>query len=173
MRLDRLHPLELAQRQHHQGVGMYGHLQEDAFAGPASPEPNPPMGPKTGSPKSVHDIIGVIRLIDCEPFEFSLGTQDASAGHYYLQVQGHSPCSTTGRPHTWRGAKWNISKWMTDGEIVQTALKAVLAAVEHEAREAFKYRGLSIFDPHYDIEKLVELRSRGDALKEREPHGSR
>lgn len=30
---------------------------------------------------------------------------------------------------------------------------------EHEARENFKYKGASIFDPHYDVEKLFELRS--------------
>jgi hypothetical protein len=63
-----------------------------------------------------------------------------------------------------------ISTHMTPGELVQTAFKAVLTFLEHEARENFKYKGVSVFDPHYDIEKLVELRSRPDAIQEREPH---
>ena len=57
---------------------------------------------------------------------------------------------------------------MVDGEIVQTAFKAVLTALEHEARENFTYRGHSIFDPHWDVEKLVELRAKDGAIKGRD-----
>lgn len=64
----------------------------------------------------------------------------------------------TGAPLPWRGRKWLISEHMTDGEIVQTVFKATMTAAEHELREGFKYRGQPIFDPHYDLEKLVELR---------------
>lgn len=71
-------------------------------------------------------------------------------------------------PLAWKGRKWLLSEHMTDGEIVQTAFLATMTAMEHEARERFTYKGQSVFDPHYDIEKLVELRSRPDALKERD-----
>lgn len=43
---------------------------------------------------------------------------------------------------------------MTDTEIVKTALNAVLAALTHEALETFKYRGVSIFDPHLSVDAL-------------------
>lgn len=76
-------------------------------------------------------------------------------------------CNVTGAAMSWRSRKWPLSIHMTDGEIVQTAFKAVMTAMEHEVREMFRYRGESIFDPHYDVEKLVELRRRPDALKER------
>jgi hypothetical protein len=56
---------------------------------------------------------------------------------------------------------------MTKSEVVQTAFKAALTAIEHEARERFTYRGQSIFDPHYDVDQLVELRARADCLDER------
>lgn len=46
---------------------------------------------------------------------------------------------------------------MTVSELVQTALKAVLTAVEHEVREQFLYRGRAIFNPHCDVEELVAL----------------
>ncbi len=57
----------------------------------------------------------------------------------------------------WHGRKWRLSRHMTTSEIVQTALKAVLAAEEHEAREAFTYRGHAIFGPHLNVESLVTL----------------
>lgn len=87
---------------------------------------------------------------------------------YYLQVAvSTGACNTTGRPHNWTGRKWRLSPHMTRSEIVQTALMAVLAAEEHEARELFKYRGESIFDPHYDVEKLWELRRSEGAQEKR------
>lgn len=75
--------------------------------------------------------------------------------------------NVTGVPMAWKGRKWLLSEHMTDGEIVQTAFLATLTAIEHEIRETFTYCGAAIFDPHYDIHKLVELRQRPDALKER------
>lgn len=57
------------------------------------------------------------------------------------------------------GRKWRISAHMTKSEIVQTCLKAVLAAEEHEAREFFLYKRESIFSPHYDVDALHALRS--------------
>jgi hypothetical protein len=56
----------------------------------------------------------------------------------------------------WTGRKWMLSLHMTDGEIVQTALAAVLAWFEHEAREAFKFRGKAIFNPHLSLGALCE-----------------
>lgn len=85
----------------------------------------------------------------------------------YLQISARETCNVTGEPMHWKSRKWLLSPHMTDGEIVQTAFKAVLTALEHEAREQFTYRGTSIFDPHYDVEKLVALRQTPDALKER------
>lgn len=50
--------------------------------------------------------------------------------------------------------KWLLSDDMTEGELVQTAFMAVLAAQEHEAREFFKWKGRAVFGPHTDIENL-------------------
>lgn len=72
-----------------------------------------------------------------------------------------------GTPMPWRGRKWLLSDHMTDGEVVQTAWLAFQVALEHEMRETFLYKGQAVFDPHYDINKLVALRAQPDALKER------
>lgn len=85
-----------------------------------------------------------------------------------LQIECKGACNVTGADITWTSRKWQLSWHMTDGEVVQTAFKAVLTALEHEAREQFTYRGVTVFDPHYDIEKLVALRMQHNSLKERD-----
>ncbi len=70
-------------------------------------------------------------------------------GTIYLQVRFPAD------GENWTGRKWVISPHATKSEIVQTALKAVLTAEEHEAREHFKYRGRAIFGPHYDVDFLA------------------
>lgn len=64
------------------------------------------------------------------------------------------------------GRKWYVSSFATKSEVVQTALKAVLTAEEHEAREAFLYRGAAIFGPHLDVDVLLGLADQTDARSE-------
>lgn len=59
-----------------------------------------------------------------------------------------------GAPQQWRTRRWLLSPVMTKSELVQTAFKCVLTAVEHEAREEFTYRRRPIFGPHYDVDVL-------------------
>jgi len=76
----------------------------------------------------------------------------------YLQV--HVPYgrdSETGLPIDWTGRKWMLSPHMCKNEIVTTAFKAIMTAMEHEVREMFRYRGVSIFNPHMDPDKLVDF----------------
>lgn len=78
-------------------------------------------------------------------------------GHnYFLRVTApEGTCNTTGQPHPWNGRKWLLSPHMTDGEVVWTAFKAILTALEHEAREQFKFDGVAVADSHVDIHKLA------------------
>ncbi len=57
----------------------------------------------------------------------------------------------------WKSRKWRLSENMTRSEIAQTALKAVLTAEEHEAREKFLYKGRAVFGPHHNIDALHAL----------------
>ena len=75
-----------------------------------------------------------------------------------------SPLATDtrdGSPLSWKGRKWRLSKHMTAGELVQTAFMAILAALEHEAREQFRYKGVDVLNPHMDLEALVEVAGMG------------
>jgi hypothetical protein len=59
------------------------------------------------------------------------------------------------------GRKWLLSEYMTDSEVIQTALKAVLTAEEHEAREHFLVEGVPVFGPHFDVMALAIMASGG------------
>jgi hypothetical protein len=63
--------------------------------------------------------------------------------------------------------KWMLSYHMTDEEVVTTAWKAVEAAVLHEAREQFKWKGEPIYRPHIDPQALWDV-SRGNKVQKRE-----
>lgn len=70
----------------------------------------------------------------------------------------------------WGGRKWPLSTHMTRSEIVQTALKAVLTAEEHEAREQFRYRGEAIFGPHINVDAMYDLlKARGEKVLDPRP----
>jgi hypothetical protein len=66
----------------------------------------------------------------------------------------------------WTGRRWVISRHMTDSEVVQTCLKAVLTAEEHEAREKFTFMDKPVFGPHINI---LELLGACDRLDVRQP----
>jgi hypothetical protein len=107
----------------------------------------------------------VLSRVQFEGFEYITATKGEVV---FLQIACSSKCNITGDPMRWTSRKWMLSEHMTDGEIVQTAFLATKVAIEHELRETFYYRGQPIFDPHYDLEKLHDLRSRPDALIKRE-----
>lgn len=70
-------------------------------------------------------------------------------------------CNVSGEPMGWKGRWWRLSRHMTPTEIAGTAFKAVITALEHEAREQFTYKGVAVFDSHVDIEELVKVRLEG------------
>jgi hypothetical protein len=59
-------------------------------------------------------------------------------------------------PAEWRGRKWRVSVHSTEREVVGTAFAALMMALEHEAREGFKYHGAAIFGPHIPLGSLME-----------------
>jgi hypothetical protein len=56
--------------------------------------------------------------------------------------------------------KYYLSPYMTKSEIVRTAFLAVRQAEEHEMCELFLYKGQRIFNPHVNMDDLVEMASK-------------
>lgn len=75
---------------------------------------------------------------------------------WLLQVQFYAT-DTEGTLRLQSGRKWYVSPHATQSELVQTMLKAVLTATEHEVREKFLYRGKPIFGPHFDVNCLAAM----------------
>jgi hypothetical protein len=48
---------------------------------------------------------------------------------------------------------------------VGTCLKLVLTALEHEARELFRYQDVAIFDPHVSVHALAAATQTKDVRK--------
>lgn len=79
---------------------------------------------------------------------------------FFLQVEFLAPDNSIQAhvgAYDWKGRKWYVSAHSTDSEVILTALKAVLTALEHEAREKFKFRGRAILHPHPDLEVLWQV----------------
>jgi hypothetical protein len=77
-------------------------------------------------------------------------------GGWYLQVRYFDEDADTGKAEPQHGRKWYVSRHATDGEVVQTALKAILTSLEHFAREHFRFDGQPIYGPHFELAALVE-----------------
>lgn len=130
---------------------------------PTLPEKEPIPGPVLTMDRAQQ----LLRLVQYPGYTFKVvGDRH---GPSYLQASFMAPCNEAGGlpiRHTTR--KWRLSRHMTASELVQTALKCVLTSIEHEAREQFRYRGATIFGPHFDVDRLVALCEQGtDALEVR------
>lgn len=95
-----------------------------------------------------------LQLVEYEDWRFQV-MRDGD--RLYLQLRWKDTCSVTGAPHPQSSRKWLLSPYMTKSEFVQTCLKAVLTAMEHEVRERFKYKGEAVYRPHYDVDALHHL----------------
>lgn len=99
----------------------------------------------------------VMILAHCEFEHYAWLTGRMGTG-FYLQVSYLEKDVYSGVMSRQRGRKWYVSSHAIRSEVVQTAFKAVMTSIEHRAREFFRYRGVNVFQPHYDVEELVRLR---------------
>jgi hypothetical protein len=96
----------------------------------------------------------IVSQISYGDWNFIVGEDET---RFFLQVLFDRPCVKAGVVQRQTCRKWRLTIHMTKSEIVQTALKAVLSAEEHEARERFQYRNESIFAPHFDVDALHDF----------------
>ncbi len=81
-----------------------------------------------------------------------------------LQITFEDADTITGNIETQYCRKWSLQYAMCDSEVVRTAYKAAHMAVLHELDEKFKFKGVSIYNPHTDVHKLVEMRRTYDSI---------
>lgn len=111
--------------------------------------------------ENVNQIKDVLKHISYKNWQFRVETKDEG---FYLQVVFMDvDVDDLNKIKEQHGRKWLISPYMTKNELIQTALKAILTAEEHEVRENFLYNGKRIFGPHIDIDILWEVCDNLDA----------
>ena len=98
-------------------------------------------------------VRAILSEVEYPGYRFQVGGVDRA----WLQAVFAERCAVTGALTEQFTRKWYISAQATRSEVVQTALKCVLTALEHEAREHFKYRGRPIFGPHFNVDALFEI----------------
>jgi hypothetical protein len=99
----------------------------------------------------VSRITEVLKQVEYKDWKARLWVSGDAA---YLQFQFSFTAvdAWTGRAAEQLTRRWVIEPEATAGEIVRTALLAVLTAEEHEAREQFTYRGKHVHGFHFKLD---------------------
>lgn len=100
----------------------------------------------------------IISEIDAEyqekKFEIFFGEHEENL---WVQVGTERPCTYSKEIGIGKGGKVYVSEFATHDEVVKKIFGLVMAYVEHEAREGFKWKGRRIFNPHVTIEALHSI----------------
>jgi hypothetical protein len=111
-------------------------------------------------------VRGVVDSCKFDNWVLELGSDD---GRLYIQVgDPNGTDNITGESLPWKSRKWFVSAHMCVSEIVRTCYKCVQTAMLHELDEKFSYRGVLIYDPHRNLDLLVEAALSDVALDTRE-----
>lgn len=70
------------------------------------------------------------------------------------------PTRRTADRTPWKSGKRYLSPFMCRQEVVGVVFSVIQDAEMHEAREWFRYRGASIFNPHLDPDVLAQVARR-------------
>ena len=109
-------------------------------------------------PMTYQELCDICSEVECEVggIKWSIHRWPVAEG-FMLQLRYREADVVTGEVGDQYGRKWYVSRFSTKSEVVQTILKAALTSAEHMVREHFRFKGASVFSPHFDVEYLVNL----------------
>lgn len=110
--------------------------------------------------QTIENIEKLISNVSFKDWTIKVGQYECKTP--YIQVLFYDSDRITGEKELQRCRKWILSYHMVDSEVVRTAFKAIEAAMLHEVQEEFKYKGVRIYNPHLDLDELV------DSIKKKE-----
>lgn len=108
--------------------------------------------------KEMREVVGEVSFPD---YQFFVG--ESSHGFLYLQAEYDEADTITEIVERQYTRRWALSPEMTKSEIVSTVFKCILASMEHKTREWFKYKGKAIYQPHQNVDDLLEICEKIDA----------
>lgn len=111
-------------------------------------------------------IKNIIDDIDCHVFGnlCSWKVQPKGDG-FLLQLQVLMRDNFCNSVNWQSGRKYYISSHAIKEEVIGTAWTAVQAFVQHEIRETFSYKGVNVFGPHLNYDKLAEFVKTNEEVK--------
>lgn len=86
----------------------------------------------------------------------------------YLVCTYDEPNSVTGKTEQRVTRRWMLTPEITPSELVETAFRCVLTAMEQRVREMFAYRGRPVMDWNHDVEMLVGVCDRAAELRKQQ-----
>lgn len=104
-----------------------------------------------------YDIIALDAYKTLEKFGFPRTAKEMREPRVFIQMIYEAPDTKSGQVNSWKGAKWYLTEYMTDDEIVKKAYLAFRTCIEHEVLESFKVDGIILFNPHTDFEELLKI----------------
>lgn len=104
--------------------------------------------------QTIENIERIVSEISFKDWTIKVGQYECKTP--YLQVLFYDADRITGEKELQRCRKWILSYHMVDSEVIRTAFKAIETAMLHEVQEEFKYKGVRIFNPHLDLDELVD-----------------
>lgn len=81
-----------------------------------------------------------------------------------LHVEFERKDINTGELGWGKGRAWEITEDMDEASVVKTAFAATKAILEHEGHEGFEYKGVRLFDPHFDLERMMEANRKKETV---------
>lgn len=105
-------------------------------------------------------------LSDVKYKDFTFCVKTVGFTGYVMYIEATETDHITGKPLVMQGRKFYIPNTMSKSDFVRTCFVAVMAWEEHEAREAFSYKGAAIFDPHFDVDEAAERARRYEHVQE-------
>jgi hypothetical protein len=80
-----------------------------------------------------------------------LDIADDISGKVFVRWMANLPDNTSpiNKVELQAGRLWTVTDNMTDAQILNTFLFAMLAFMEHEVREGYRYQGRHIYMPHH------------------------
>ena len=103
----------------------------------------------------IRDYRALLSRVSYKNWELLVGEQNKVP---YLQWRFRAPeyADSGSGMQEWYSRKWMLSG-LDHNEVIRTAFKAARNAELHECEEAFKFDGVSIYNPHHDVHELVRL----------------
>ncbi len=104
--------------------------------------------------QTLKSIKNLINQVSYKDYEFNIFKKGDA---FLIQVQFMGTDTDTGKVELQKCRKWYISAYSCDSEVVRSCFLAIRQAEEHELTENFKYKGIQVFNPHLDMDKLAEF----------------